>query len=76
VFANGAALRRIYGPKREITRGWRKLHNEEIYNLYSAQNIVRVIKTKRIRVAGHVERMVEMRNVTIENVRRKIYRKT
>jgi hypothetical protein len=39
-------LRRIYGPKREeVARGWRRLHNEELYNLYASQNIVRVVKS-------------------------------
>ena len=57
-------LRRIFGPKRdEITRERRKLHNEELNELYSSPNIVRVIKSRRIRWAGHVERMGEKRSV-------------
>jgi hypothetical protein len=54
-------LRRIYGPKREEDGSWRKLHNDELHNLYSSQNIVRVIKSRRIRWAGHVARMGEGR---------------
>ena len=53
-------LRRIFGPKRdEVTGGWRKLHNEELNNLYSSPNIIRVIKLRRMRWAGHVARMGE-----------------
>jgi hypothetical protein len=56
------ALRRIFGPKRdEETGGWRKLHNEELRGLYSSPSIVRVIKTRRMRWAGHVARMGEVR---------------
>jgi hypothetical protein len=51
-------LRRIFGPKRdEVTGEWRKLHNEELHNLYSSPNIIRMIKSRRIRWAGHVARM-------------------
>jgi len=53
-------LRRVFGPKRdEVTGEWRKLHNEELSNLYSLPNIVRVIKSRRMRWAGHVARMGE-----------------
>jgi hypothetical protein len=46
---------RIFGPKRdEVTADWRKLHNEELHNLYSSPNIIRMIKSKRMRWAGHV----------------------
>jgi hypothetical protein len=57
-------LRRIFGPKRDgVTGGWRKLHNEELHNLYSSPSIIRIIKSRRMRWAGHVARMVEKRNV-------------
>ena len=59
VFEN-RALRRVFGPKRdEVTREWRKLHNEELSDLYSLPNIVRVAKSRRMRWAGHVTRMGE-----------------
>jgi hypothetical protein len=52
-------LRRIFGPKRdEVTGDWRKLHNEELHNLYTSPNITRMIKSRRMRWAGHVARMV------------------
>ena len=52
-------LRRLFGPKRdEVTGEWRKLHNEELIDLYSLPIIVRVVKSRRIRWAGHVARMV------------------
>jgi len=55
-------LRRIFGPRRdEVTGEWRRLHNEELNDMYSAPNIVRVIKSRRMRWAGHVARMGEER---------------
>jgi hypothetical protein len=56
VFEN-RLLRRIFGPKREEDGLWRKLHNDELHCLYSSPNIVRVIKSGRMRWAGHVARM-------------------
>jgi len=57
VFEN-RVLRRIFGPKRaEVTGEWRKLHNEELRDLYTLPNIVRVVKSRRMRWAGHVARM-------------------
>jgi len=56
--------RRIFGPKRdEVTGEWRKLHNEELNDLYCSPYIVRVIKLRRMRWAGHVARMGERRDV-------------
>jgi hypothetical protein len=57
-------LRRVFGPKRdEVTGEWTKLHNEELNDLYSLSNIVRVVKSRRRRWAGHVARMGENRGV-------------
>jgi hypothetical protein len=57
-------LRRVFGTKTdEVTGEWRKLHNEELNDLYSLPNIVRVVKSKRMRLAGHVARMGEDRGV-------------
>jgi hypothetical protein len=61
VFEN-RVLRRIFGPKRdEVTGEWRRLHNEEICALYSSRNIIWVMKSRRLRWAGHVARMEERR---------------
>jgi hypothetical protein len=57
VFEN-RVLRRIFGPKRDrVTGGWRKLHNEELHNLYSSPSIIRIIKSRKMSWAGHVARM-------------------
>jgi hypothetical protein len=62
VFEN-RVLRRIFRPKRdEVTGEWRKLHNEELGDLYSSTCIIRIIKSRRMRWAGHVARMVEKKN--------------
>jgi hypothetical protein len=63
VFEN-RVLRRVSGPKRdEVTGEWKKLHNEELNDLYSLSNIVRVVKSRRMRWTGHVARMGENRGV-------------
>jgi hypothetical protein len=63
VFEN-RVLRRIFEPKRdEVTREWRKLHNEELFCLYSSNNIVWMLKLRRMRWAGHVALMEERRGV-------------
>jgi hypothetical protein len=50
-----SVLRRIFGPKREeVTGDWRKLRNEELHNLYSLPSIIRMIKSRRVKWAGHV----------------------
>jgi len=62
VFEN-RALRMIFGPKRdEVTEDWRKLHSEELNDLYSSPNIVRVIKSRRMRWAGHITHRGERRS--------------
>jgi hypothetical protein len=62
VFEN-RVLRRICGPKRdEVTGEWRKLHNKELHDLYCSPSIIRIIKSRRMRWAGHVARMGEKRN--------------
>ena len=63
VFEN-RVLRRLFGPKRdEVTGKWRKLHNEELSDLYSLPNIVRVVKSRRMRWAGHIALLGEGRGV-------------
>ena len=62
----GRVLRRIFGSKRdEVTGKWRKLHSEELNDLYSSPGIVRVIKPRRMRWAGHIARMGERRGVNM-----------
>jgi hypothetical protein len=64
VFEN-RVLRRIFGPKREEDGSCRKLHNDELHSLYFLPNIVRVIKSRRMRWAGHVARMGDGRGVLV-----------
>jgi hypothetical protein len=62
VFGN-RALRKIFGPKRyEVTGGWRKLHNGELHDVYASPSVIRTIKSKRMRWAGHVAQMGEKKN--------------
>jgi hypothetical protein len=62
VFGN-KVLRRIFRPKRgEVAGGWRKLHNEELHDLYSSPSIIRIIKSRSMRWVGYVARMEEKRN--------------
>jgi len=70
-------LRKIFGTKRdEVTGEWRRLHNEEFHNLYYSPNIIRVIKTRRMRWAGHVGRMVERRGAFRVLVGKPVEKKT
>jgi hypothetical protein len=62
VFEN-RVLRRIFGPKRKEDGSWRKLHNDEIHSLYSSPNVVRLIRSRRMRWAGQMARMWEGRGV-------------
>jgi hypothetical protein len=62
VFGN-RVLRRIFGPNREeVTGGWRRLHNEELHNLYASPDIISVIKSRWVRWEGHVTRMGNIRS--------------
>jgi hypothetical protein len=71
VFEN-RVLRRIFGPKRdEVTGGWRKLHNEELRDLYSLPSIIRIMKSRRLRWAGHVARLGEKRRLIVGKARDK-----
>jgi hypothetical protein len=67
------ALPIIFGPKREeVAGGWRRLHNEELHNLYGSPNVTRMIKSRRMRWAGHVARIGEMRyayDILFENLK-------
>jgi hypothetical protein len=62
VFEN-RVLRKIFEPRREEDGSWKKLHNDELHSLYSSPNIVRLIKSRTLRWAGHVARMGEGRGV-------------
>jgi hypothetical protein len=54
----GSVLGRIFGPKRDAATGkWRKLHNEELHDLYSSPSIIRIMKARRMKLAGYVGRM-------------------
>jgi hypothetical protein len=67
-------LRTIFESKmNEVTGGWRKLHNEELHNLYTLPSIIRMIKSRRMRWAGHVARMAEKRKTRRKETIRKIY---
>ena len=59
--AENGILWRIFGPKRDENGEWRRLHNKEFYSLYRSLNMVRVVKSRRLRWAGHVARMEEGR---------------
>ena len=67
-------LRRIFGPKMDENGEWGGLHNDELHRLYRSPNIVRVIKSGRLRWTGHVARLEEGRNF-FQNVNRYTYRK-
>jgi hypothetical protein len=61
-FFKNKVLRRIFGPKRDEVKGeWRRLHNKELYALYCSPDTIRVIKSRRLRWAGHVARIGEKR---------------
>jgi hypothetical protein len=70
-------VRRIFGPKREeVMRGWRRLHNEELHNLYTSPNIIRLIKSSRMSRTGNVACTGETRNAYKfwpENVKRRVH---
>jgi hypothetical protein len=55
-------LRRVFGPKSDVTGEWRKLHNKELHDVYASPSIIRIIKSRRMRWTGHVARMGEQMN--------------
>jgi hypothetical protein len=60
-------LRRIFGPKmEEVAGGWRRLHNEELHNLYSSANIIRVIMSRRVRLSGNVARIGDIIKIKVK----------
>ena len=61
VFKNRILRQKIFGPKSDASGEWRRLHNNELHNLFRSPNIVRVIKSRRLRWAGHVATMAEGR---------------
>jgi hypothetical protein len=68
VFGN-KVLRRISGPKRhEVTGGWRKLHNEELRNLYSSPSIITIIESRRMRLTEHVARIVKKKKKNLYRI--------
>jgi hypothetical protein len=70
-------LRRIFGPKRdEVAGGWRKLHNEELHNLYSSPSIIRMMKSRRKRWAGHKARVWRRRLHIVLCIELQIYSST
>jgi hypothetical protein len=62
-FYNNGAQENVWTEEDEVTGGWRKLHNEELHDLYSSSSIIRIIRSRRMKWAGHVARMGERRNV-------------
>ena len=68
VFQN-RILRRIFGSKRDENREWRRLHNEELHSLYCSPNIVRVIKSRRLRWAGHVLLNCYIKNIKVPEMK-------
>jgi hypothetical protein len=69
VFEN-RVLRRLFGPRRdEVTEGWRKLHNQALYKLYSSASIIRMVKSRRMKWPGHVPRMARYDIKLVNNIK-------